>query len=86
MDLAAGHGAGDGVPNPRLDAWRFVGDDQDVLAVIALEILGLVGREPEREVVVIAELELGSIQFRIRDFCALDGRWISDHSWVLTWR
>jgi hypothetical protein len=72
MDLAAGHDAGHGVPDSRLDARRLVGDDQDVLAVIALEILSLIGREPDREVVVIAELELGRIQFWIRNFCALN--------------
>jgi hypothetical protein len=53
MDLAAGHGAGDGVPDSRLDPWRLVGDDQDLLAVIALKIFGLVGRKSERKIVVI---------------------------------
>jgi hypothetical protein len=40
--------------------------------VIALEILGLVGREADREVVVVAELEFGRLQFRIGDFGSFD--------------
>ena len=45
--------------NSGLDSGRLVGDDQDVLAVIALKVFGLVGRETDREIVVVAELEFG---------------------------
>lgn len=41
--------------------------------MIALEILGLVGRESECKIVVISKLELGSFELRIRNSRALDG-------------
>jgi hypothetical protein len=56
---AAGHGAGHRVPNSRFDARGFVGDNQHILAVVALEVFGLIGREPNRKIMVVAELELG---------------------------
>jgi hypothetical protein len=72
VDSAAGHGAGNRVPNTRLDPRRLVGDDQNLLAVVALEVLGLIGRESQSEIVVIAEFQLGRVQFGIGDFGAVD--------------
>jgi hypothetical protein len=42
MNRASRHGARDCIPNPRLDARRFVGDNEYVLVVIALEVFGLI--------------------------------------------
>jgi hypothetical protein len=61
MNRAAGPRAGDGVPDARFDPRRLVGNDQDELGVIALEILGLIGGKADGEVVVIAEQNLNSV-------------------------
>jgi hypothetical protein len=68
--VAPGHRSGHGIPDARLDARRLVGDDQNELAMIALKVLRLIGRKPNREVVVVAEFKFGGFQFWIRNFGA----------------
>jgi hypothetical protein len=40
-----------GFPDSGLYSGGFVGNDQNMLAVIALEVLALIGREADREIV-----------------------------------
>jgi hypothetical protein len=72
MNRSSSHGSGNRIPNAGCDAGRLIGDDQDVFAVIALEVLGLVGREANSEIVFVPKLEFGRLQRRIRDFGPLD--------------
>ncbi len=52
---------------------RLIGDDQDVLAVIALKVLGLISRKAHGEVMLAAQLEFGrSQQQRVGHLGALD--------------
>ena len=65
MHPTARHGARDRVPYAGLDARRLVRDDQDVLAMIALEIRSPIGRETQGEVAVVTQPELGILEFRV---------------------
>src|ERR1035437_6440820 len=73
MNVAASHGAGNCVPDAGLDAGRLVGDDQPILAVIALEVLSLIGREADGEIVVVPKFEFGRLKLRIGHFGPLGG-------------
>lgn len=52
VDVAAGRDASHRVPDGGFDAWSFICNYQDVLAMVSLEVLGLVCGQPERKVVV----------------------------------
>src|SRR5208282_376476 len=72
MDLPSGHRSSHGVPDSRLNSRCLVCDDQDVLAVIALKVLALIGRETNREVVIVAELQLGGLELGVGNLGAFD--------------
>jgi hypothetical protein len=72
MNRSSSHGSGNRIPNAGCDAGRLIGDDQDVFAVIALEVLGLVGREANSEIVFVPKLDFRCLQGWIRNSGALD--------------
>src|ERR1700730_667548 len=66
-NVASGRDARHRVPDFGFDAGSFVCDYKDVLAMVSLEVFGLVCGQSERKVVVAAQLQLSLVEFGVWD-------------------
>jgi len=79
-NVASDRDADHRVPDFQFDAARFICNDQDVLAMVSLEVLGLVYGQPSRKVVVASQLQLNPIELGVGNLRARNDTVSSDQS------